>query len=99
MGSGERFLVFLSTVSKTLSHSNSAPPATCFSLSVYPHLLLIRKLLPITFKKLIMKTKLFLATAMITVFTLTSVAQETENRFGIELNGDVSIVASDLNGA
>jgi len=46
-----------------------------------------------------MKTKLFLATAMITVFTLTSVVQESEKRFGIELDGDVSIVASDLNGA
>jgi opacity protein-like surface antigen len=46
-----------------------------------------------------MKAKLFLATAMVTVFTLTSVAQESEKRFGIELNGDVSFVASDLNGA
>ncbi|MGM0532353.1 MAG: outer membrane protein [Bacteroidota bacterium] len=46
-----------------------------------------------------MKTKLFLTIMMIAALTLTSVAQESEKRFGIELNGDVSFVSSDLNGA
>ncbi len=46
-----------------------------------------------------MKTKLFLTITMIAALTLTIVAQESEKRFGIELNGDVSFVSSDLNGA
>ncbi len=46
-----------------------------------------------------MKAKLFLTIMMIAALTLTSVAQESEKRFGIELNGDVSFVSSDLNGA
>jgi opacity protein-like surface antigen len=46
-----------------------------------------------------MKTKLFLTITMIATLTLTSVAQENDKRFGVELNGEVSIVSTDLNGA
>jgi opacity protein-like surface antigen len=46
-----------------------------------------------------MKTKLFLTITMIATLALTSVAQENEKRFGIELNSEVSIVSTDLNGA
>lgn len=46
-----------------------------------------------------MKAKLILSIALIASFTLTSIAQENEKRFGVELNGEVSFVSSDLNGA
>ena len=46
-----------------------------------------------------MKTKLFSTIALIATLSLAGFAQENEKRFGIEVNGDVSIVSSDLNGA
>lgn len=45
-----------------------------------------------------MQAKLILAITLITALTFTSVAQESEKRFGIELNGDISIVSSGLIG-
>jgi len=46
-----------------------------------------------------MKTKVFLVLAMCAILALGTTAQETEKRFGIELNSDVSIVSGDLAGA
>lgn len=46
-----------------------------------------------------MKTKLFLTITLIVNLALTIFAQENESRFGIELNSEVSIVSTDLNGA
>jgi len=46
-----------------------------------------------------MKTKVFLSIALVALLSLTTLAQETEPRFGVELNGDVAFVSSDLAGA
>jgi hypothetical protein len=46
-----------------------------------------------------MKTKVCLSIAFVILFFTTSLAQENEPRFGVELNGDVSFVSSDLAGA
>lgn len=46
-----------------------------------------------------MKTKVILTIALSLLLTGATFAQENEKRFGIEFNGDVSIVASDLSGA
>ncbi|MCC5929625.1 MAG: porin family protein [Cyclobacteriaceae bacterium] len=46
-----------------------------------------------------MKTKVMLCLACGLLMTIATIAQENEKRFGIEINGDVSIVTSDLSGA
>jgi opacity protein-like surface antigen len=46
-----------------------------------------------------MKTKVFLVFAMCAFLAMGTKAQENEKRFGIELNGDVAFVSSDLAGA
>ena len=46
-----------------------------------------------------MKTKSFLTFTVLALMSLNLLAQESEKRFGIEFNGDVSIVSSDLAGA
>lgn len=46
-----------------------------------------------------MKTKVCLSLAFVILFFTTIQAQENEPRFGVELNGDVSFVSSDLAGA
>jgi opacity protein-like surface antigen len=46
-----------------------------------------------------MKTKAFFCITLSVLISLTALAQENEKRFGIEINGDVSFVSSDLAGA
>ncbi|MFO7656726.1 MAG: outer membrane beta-barrel protein [Bacteroidales bacterium] len=46
-----------------------------------------------------MKTKFFATLTLTAILSLAGIAQVNEKRFGIEINGDVSIVSSDLNGA
>lgn len=46
-----------------------------------------------------MKTKVILSIALVVLLSLPTLAQENEKRFGVELNGDVSFVSSDLAGA
>jgi len=46
-----------------------------------------------------MKTKVLLSLALAILIYVTAIGQENENRFGIEINGDVSFVSSDLAGA
>lgn len=46
-----------------------------------------------------MKEKVILTIVFSLLVSAASFAQENEKRFGIELNGDVSLVSSDLNGA
>lgn len=46
-----------------------------------------------------MKTKVFITVIALAILSLSSSAQENEGRFGIEINGEVSIVSSDLNDA
>jgi opacity protein-like surface antigen len=46
-----------------------------------------------------MKTKVTLTIALSILLTTAIFAQESQKRFGIEFNGDVSIVASDLSGS
>ena len=46
-----------------------------------------------------MKTKVFLSIVLVILISATTLAQENEQRFGVELNGDVSFVSSDLAGA
>ena len=46
-----------------------------------------------------MKTKVFLVMTMLALFFNGAMAQESEKRFGVELNGDVAFVSSDLAGA
>ncbi len=46
-----------------------------------------------------MKTKGLFTFLVLAVLSVNSIAQENEKRFGIEINGEVSIVSTDLNGA
>jgi opacity protein-like surface antigen len=46
-----------------------------------------------------MKTKGLFTLLTLALLSINSIAQETEKRFGVELNSEVSIVSSDLNGA
>jgi opacity protein-like surface antigen len=46
-----------------------------------------------------MKTKVFLSIVLVILISATTLAQENERRFGVEINGDVSFVSSDLAGA
>ena len=46
-----------------------------------------------------MKTKVFLSIVLVILVSATTLAQESEKRFGVEINGDVSFVSSDLAGA
>ena len=46
-----------------------------------------------------MKTKVILSIALVILISATTLAQENEKRFGVELNGEVSFVSSDLAGA
>ena len=46
-----------------------------------------------------MKKKVFLTIILVILTTYATMAQENENRFGIELNGDVIFVSTELNGA
>ncbi|MDF1547921.1 MAG: porin family protein [Bacteroidales bacterium] len=46
-----------------------------------------------------MKTKGLLLIAIFALFSINSIAQESEKRFGVELNGGVSFATSDLNDA
>lgn len=46
-----------------------------------------------------MKTKVFALIFFLAAVSMPAFAQKNENRFGIEFNGDVSIVSSDLAGA
>ncbi|MBW6535996.1 MAG: porin family protein [Mariniphaga sp.] len=46
-----------------------------------------------------MKTKVFLSIVLTVLISVGALAQENEKRFGVELNGDVSFVSSDLAGA
>lgn len=46
-----------------------------------------------------MKTKVILSIAFVILVSVTTLAQENEKRFGVEINGDVSFVSSDLAGA
>lgn len=46
-----------------------------------------------------MKTKAFLSIMWAILVSATTMAQDNEKRFGIELNGEVSFVASDIAGA
>jgi opacity protein-like surface antigen len=46
-----------------------------------------------------MKTKVFLVMALCALLVSGAIAQEKEKRFGVELNGDVAFVSSDLAGA
>ncbi len=46
-----------------------------------------------------MKTKTILTIMLVILVTRTTIAQDNEKRFGVELNGDVSFVSSDLAGA
>jgi opacity protein-like surface antigen len=46
-----------------------------------------------------MKTKVILSIALVILVSATTLAQENEKRFGVEINGDVSFVSSDLAGA
>ena len=46
-----------------------------------------------------MKTKTFLSIMLAILVSATTFAQDYEKRFGVELNGDVSFVSSDLAGA
>lgn len=46
-----------------------------------------------------MKTKTFLSIMLAILVSATTFAQDNEKRFGVELNGDVSFVSSDLAGA
>lgn len=46
-----------------------------------------------------MKTKTFLSIMLVILVSATTFAQDNEKRFGIELNGDISFVSSDLAGA
>jgi opacity protein-like surface antigen len=46
-----------------------------------------------------MKTKGLLSIALVVLLSLTTLAQENEKRFGVEFNGNVSFVSSDLAGA
>jgi len=45
-----------------------------------------------------MKTKVFLSIVLAVLISVGALAQENEKRFGVELNGDVSFVSSDLAG-
>lgn len=46
-----------------------------------------------------MKTKVFLSIALVILVSATALTQENEKRFGVELNGEVSFVTTDLSGA
>jgi opacity protein-like surface antigen len=46
-----------------------------------------------------MKTKVILSIAFVILISATTLAQENEKRFGVEISGDVSFVSSDLAGA
>jgi len=46
-----------------------------------------------------MKTKVILSIALVILISASTLAQENEKRFGVELNGEVSFVSSDLAGA
>lgn len=46
-----------------------------------------------------MKTKGLLALILLATLSVNGIAQVNEKRFGVELNGEVSIVSTDLNGA
>jgi len=46
-----------------------------------------------------MKTKVILSIALVILISASTLAQENEKRFGVEINGDVSFVSSDLAGA
>lgn len=46
-----------------------------------------------------MKTKGLFTLLTLALLSINSIAQETEKRFGVELNAEVSFVSSDLNGA
>jgi hypothetical protein len=46
-----------------------------------------------------MKAKVFLSIALVILVSATTIAQESEKRFGVEINGDVSFVTTDLSGA
>lgn len=46
-----------------------------------------------------MKTKVILSIAFVILVSVTTLAQENEKRFGIEINGEVSFVTTDLSGA
>jgi len=46
-----------------------------------------------------MKTKVLLTIVLVIMATSATIAQENENRFAIELNGDVIFVSTELNGA
>jgi opacity protein-like surface antigen len=46
-----------------------------------------------------MKTKVILSIALVILVSATTLAQESEKRFGVEINGDVTFVSSDLAGA
>ena len=46
-----------------------------------------------------MKTKVFLSIALVILVSAITLAQENEKRFGVELNGEVSFVTTDLSGA
>ena len=46
-----------------------------------------------------MKTKVILSIAFVILVSATTLAQENEKRFGVEINGEVSFVTTDLSGA
>ena len=46
-----------------------------------------------------MKTKTFLSIILVVLMSVTTLAQENEKHFGVEINGDVVFVSSDLAGA
>jgi len=46
-----------------------------------------------------MKTKVLLTIVLIIMTTCATIAQESENRFAFELNGDVIFVSTEVNGA
>lgn len=46
-----------------------------------------------------MKARLFLTLMLTAVISFSGIAQENEKRFGVEVNGEVSFVSSDLNDA
>lgn len=46
-----------------------------------------------------MKTKVILSIAFVILVSVTTLAQENEKRFGVEINGEASFVTTDLSGA
>jgi len=46
-----------------------------------------------------MKTKVILSIALVILVSATTLAQENEKRFGVEFNGEISFVTTDLSGA